>query len=152
MTSVEEEHKSRKVLEAESLLLGRVTYESFAGAWPNYEGPFADRMNATAKHVVSSTLQSLEWNNCSVFSGDVFGQIQSLRGSDGGPILVNGSRTLVHALFERGMVDELRLMVFPEILGSGFKVFPESPERIRMRLVESVRFESGVVENTYRIA
>jgi len=109
-------------------------------------------MNATAKHVVSSTLQSLEWNNCSVFSGDVFGQIQSLRGSDGGPILVNGSRTLVHALFERGMVDELRLMVFPEILGSGFKVFPDSPERIRMRLVESVRFESGVVENTYRIA
>ena len=126
MTTVEEGHKYREVLEAESLLLGRVTYESFAGAWPNYEGPFADRMNATAKHVVSSTLQSPEWNNTSVISGDLFGQIQSLRGSDGGPILVNGSKTLVHALFERGLVDELRLMVFPEILGSGFKVFPES--------------------------
>ncbi len=151
MTKAEEEHKFREVQEAESLLLGRVTYESFAGAWPNYEGPFADRMNAMAKHVVSSTLHAPEWNNTSVISGDIFGEIEVLRNGEGGPILVNGSKSLVHSLFERGMVDELRLMIFPVILGSGFRLYPESADKISLRMVESVRFASGVVENRYQV-
>ena len=74
-----------------------------------------------------------------------------LRNGEGGPILVNGSKSLVHSLFERGMVDELRLMIFPVILGSGFRLYPESADKISLRMVESVRFASGVVENRYQV-
>ena len=94
------QYKFEEVVEAESLLIGRVTYESFAGAWPNYEGAFADRMNAMPKHVVSTTLESPAWHNTEVITGDVAAAVTLLKAQDGGPILVAGSRTLVHTLME----------------------------------------------------
>lgn len=151
-TDAEIANRYREILECDSLLIGRVTYESFAGAWPTYEGPFADKMNGMPKHVVSSTLTNPEWNNTSVINGDIWGQIAALKDGEGGPILVTGSKTLVHELFERGLVDELRMMIFPVILGSGFKVFPESPDKLPLKLVDSVTYPSGVVAITYSMA
>lgn len=151
LSEAEIANRYREILECDSLLLGRVTYESFAGAWPTYEGPFADKMNGMPKHVVSSTLTNPEWNNTSVISGDIWSQIQALKGGEGGPILVTGSKTLVHALFERGLVDELRAMIFPVILGSGFKLFPESPAKIGLTMTDAVIFPSGIAAITYAV-
>jgi dihydrofolate reductase len=148
----QQEFKLQEVLEAESHLLGRVTYESFAGAWPEREGPFAEKMNAMPKYVVTSTLDALEWNNSIPLQGDVVAEVTKLKQADGDPILVAGSRTLVHSLIENDLVDELRLMVFPVVLGSGLKVFPESPDKTTLTLSDSKTFESGVQVNTYRPA
>ena len=137
---------------AESHLLGRVTYESFAGAWPEREGPFAEKMNAMPKYVVTSTLDELEWNNSTPLQGGVVDEVTKLKQADSGPILVAGSRTLVHSLIENDLVDELRLMVFPVILGSGLKVFPESPDKTTLELSDSRAFASGVQVSTYRPA
>src|SRR5262245_53516209 len=93
-------YKFQEVLDAETLLVGRVTYESFAGAWPTYEGAFADRMNSMAKAVVSNTLSDPAWNNTTVLSGDAPSAVRALKEGDGGPILVAGSGTLVHALLD----------------------------------------------------
>jgi dihydrofolate reductase len=146
----QERYKLDEVLEGESLLLGRVTYEGFAEAWPPRSGPFAEKMNAMPKHVVSSTLKGPEWNNSTVISGDVANEVARLKEGDGGPILVAGSRTLVHALIEHDLVDEYRLMVFPVLLGSGARLFPDSPEKRALTLVDTRTFESGVQVNTYR--
>ena len=102
-------------------LLGRVTYESFAGAWPSYEGDMADRMNAMSKVVVSNTLREAEWNNTTVLSGDAVAGVRALKAQDGGPILVAGSATLIHTLLDNDLVDELRLMVFPVTIGEGLR-------------------------------
>lgn len=144
-------NRYREVLECDSLLIGRVTYESFAEAWPTYEGPFADKMNSMPKHVVSSTLTDPDWNNTSVIAGDIWAHVAELKAGDGGPILVTGSRTLVHELFERGMVDELRMMIFPVVLGSGFKLFPESPNKISLKMIDSVIYPSGIAAITYAV-
>ncbi len=113
------------MLEAGSHLLGRVTYESFAGAWPEREGPMADKMNSMPKYVVSSTLaEPLAWNNSTVIQGDVAEEVGKLKEQDGGPILVAGSATLVHSLIENDLVDELRLMVFPVMIGGGHATVP----------------------------
>ncbi len=141
--------KLEETLEAGALLLGRVTYDGFAAAWPEREGEFADKMNSMPKHVVTSTLDELDWNNSTVLKGDLATEVAKLKEGDGGPILVAGSRTLVHALIERDLVDELRLMVFPVILGSGIKVFPESPEKKAWALAETQAFPSGVQVSTY---
>jgi dihydrofolate reductase len=143
------QYKLDEVLEAESLLIGRVTYESFAGAWPERSGQFADKMNAMPKYVVSTTLQNPEWHNSVVIAGDVVGDIIRLKQQAGGPILVGGSRTLVHTLMEHDLVDEFRLMIFPVILGSGRRLFPETPTKTTLRLVDSRSFNSGVVVHTY---
>ena len=136
-------YKSDEVFEAESLLVGRVTYESFAGAWPTYEGPMADRMNAMPKHVVSATLKDPEWTNTTVV-GDV-DAVRALKGGDGGPILVAGSRRLVHELLRRNLVDELRLQVFPILLGSGARLWPDdNPNKITLEQVSERVFPSGV--------
>jgi dihydrofolate reductase len=145
-------YKLAEVLEAESLLIGRVTYESFAGAWPQRSGEFADKMNAMPKHVVSRTLTNPEWHNCEVIRDDVPGAVDKLKQGVGGPILVAGSRTLVHTLMQHGLVDEYRLMIFPVVLGSGRKLFPETPEKTVLRLVDTRTFPSGVVVNTYHPA
>jgi dihydrofolate reductase len=144
------QYKLEEVLEAESLLIGRVTYESFAGAWPERSGQFADKMNTMPKHVVSTTLQNPEWHNSTVISNDVVGNITRLKQREGGPILLNGSRTLVHTLMEHDLVDEYRLMIFPVILGSGRRLFPETRTKTMLRLVDSRSFDSGVVVHTYR--
>ena len=147
-----DEYKFNEVLEADAQLLGRVTYESFAGAWPEYEGAFADKMNSMPKYVVTSTLDELEWNNSTPLKGDVAAEVAKLKAGDGGPILVAGSRTLVHTLLENDLVDELRLMVFPVVLGSGDRVFPESTEKRTLKLVDTKTFESGVQVHTYHPA
>lgn len=143
-----------EILEAEVHLLGRITYESFAGAWPERtdEAGFADKMNAMPKHVVSSTLDSLEWNNSHVLEGDAIEEVRALKERIDGVILVAGSRTLAHALLARGLVDELRMMVFPVVLGSGARLLPDSPERMELELVETRSWESGVVLVVYRPA
>jgi dihydrofolate reductase len=143
------QYKLEETLEAESLLIGRVTYESFAGAWPKRSGDFADKLNAMPKHVVSTTLQNPEWHNTTVISRDVVDNIARLKQQERGPILVNGSRTLVHTLMEHDLVDEYRLMIFPVVLGSGRRLFPETPTKTTLRLVDSRSFGSGVVVHAY---
>lgn len=134
---------------AGALLLGRVTYESFAGAWPGYLGPFADRMNAMPKYVVSAAMREADWNNTTVIAEDVFGAVARLKEMEGGPLLVCGSRTLAHGLLERGLVDEIRMTVVPVTVGSGFRLFPGSVEQRTMRLSDTRVFENGVMVLTY---
>ena len=138
--------KLDELMEAEVQLLGRVTYEGFAAAWPSRtdEFGFADKFNAMPKYVVSSTLTDPQWNNTRVVTLD------ELRGLEG-ELLVNGSGQLVHALFERGLVDELRLMVFPTVLGTGRHLFGESPSELPFRLVKSTPVgEDGVTILVYQ--
>ena len=133
---------------ADALLLGRVTYEGFSAAWPERSGPFADKMNSMPKHVISTTLEDPAWNNTSVMR-DVR-EVAGLKKQEGGPIVLAGSRTLVHGLMEHGLVDEFRLMIFPVVLGSGARVFPETPDKTELELVDTQVFASGVVVHTYR--
>ena len=152
MSAEQERYKLDEVLEGESLLLGRVTYEGFAAAWPERGGEFADKMNSMPKYVVSTTLRDLPWNNSTLLGGEVPEKVAELRRRDAGPILVAGSRTLVHTLLAHGLVDELRLMIFPVLLGSGRRLFPESPDKTVLELADTRPFESGVVVQTYRPA
>jgi dihydrofolate reductase len=145
-------YKFQEVLDAGLLLVGRVTYESFAGAWPTYTGEFADRMNGMPKVVVSSTLTEPAWNNTTVLQGDLVAGVTELKEQEGGPIVVEGSCTLVHALLEHDLVDELRLMVFPVTIGSGLRVFPESTRKTTWRQHDTRTFGSGVRVDTYRRA
>src|SRR3954447_15638131 len=108
--------KLDELIEADALLLGRRTYESFAGAWPTREGEFADKFNTMPKYVVSTTLSDPDWNNSTVIAGDVAGEIAKLREQRSGDILVNGSVALIQTLVEHDLVDEYRLMVFPTVL------------------------------------
>jgi len=147
----EQQYKSAEVFEAESLLLGRVTWESFSGAWPTYEGEMADRMNSMPKHVVSSTLTDPGWNS-TVISGDVIAEIEGLKRQDGGPILVNGSGSLVHTLIDHDLVDEYRLMVFPVSIGGGLRLFPDSRKKTPLRLTDSQSYPSGVALFIYEPA
>lgn len=147
--------KLAETLEAEALLLGRVTYESFAGAWPQRtdDAGFADKINAMPKHVVSATLKSLEWNNSSLLEGDAVSAVSGLRQGQGGPILVNGSIQLVHTLYKHDLVDEYRLMVFPIVLGSGRRMFPDdAANSLPLKLVELKGFENGVSWQVYQRA
>ncbi len=149
----QEQYKLSEALEASSHLLGRVTYESFAGAWPEREGEFAEKINSMPKYVVSSTLpEPLEWNNSTLIKGDVAEGVAELKRRQEGPILVAGSATLVHALLENDLVDELRLMVFPVIVGGGKRPFPESRQRKAFKLTGSRSFDSGVAVQTYEPA
>jgi dihydrofolate reductase len=141
--------KLDEVLAAHALLIGRVTYESFAAAWPQRSGEFAEKMNAMPKHVVSTRLRTPTWSNCHLIRGDVPGAVKRLKQETSGPILVAGSRTLVHALMAHGLVDEYRLMIFPLVLGSGKRLFPDSPKKTPMHLADTRAFASGVVVQTY---
>jgi dihydrofolate reductase len=153
MSPEQQQYKLNEVLEAESHLLGRVTYESFASAWPEREGEFADKMNSMPKYVVSSTLEEpLEWNNSTLIRGDVAEEVGKLKARDGGPILVAGSATLVHSLIETDLVDELRLMVFPVMIGGGKRPFPESQQKNPFRLTDTQTFASGVAVHSYEPA
>ena len=129
--------KLYEVMEADAQLLGRVTYEGFAEAWPGREGPFADKLNGDPKYVVSSTLETPSWENTTVLSGDVAEEVSRLKQQTDGVILVAGSGTLVQALLGADLVDELRLMVFPTILGRGRRLFPDGIDRLKLRLAET---------------
>jgi dihydrofolate reductase len=134
-----DEFKLDEVSDAEAQLLGRVTYEGFAAAWPERtdEVGFADKMNAMPKYVVTSTLQDLTWNNSTRIDGDVAAEVAKVKAQVAGDILVAGSVTLVRALVENDLVDQLHLMVFPTVLGAGKRLFGDSPSAKAFRLVES---------------
>ncbi len=136
--------KLDETMSSAALLLGRVTYEGFAEAWPSREGEFADKFNNMPKYVVSTTLSDPEWTNSTVIGGDVRAEVTRLREEAGGDIVVHGSLTLAQTLLEEGLVDELRLMVFPVILGAGKRLFGETSAKRPMRLTEAKTVGDGV--------
>ena len=145
-----DEFKLDEALDAAALLLGRVTYEGFAEAWPSREGDFADKFNSMPKYVVSSTLEAAEWNNSSVLEGDVIDEVSKLRRDVDGDVVVHGSAQLVQALIEHDLVDELRLMVFPLVLGTGKRLFGETSDKRPLRLADSKVVGDGVAILVYR--
>src|SRR5215208_3420511 len=160
----QERFKFDELAASDALLLGRVTYEGFAAAWPNmmeqYEGPrraalgeFTDRMNNLPKYVVSTTLEDpLEWNNSTVIKGDVAKEIATLKQQPGQDILIGGSGDLVNTLMGHDLIDEYRLMVFPVVVGSGKRLFGEGSATKTLKLVQTNRFGSGVVVLSYEPA
>jgi dihydrofolate reductase len=144
--------KLDETLGSDALLLGRVTYEGFADAWPSREGDFADKMNAMPKYVVSSTISEPQWDNSTVLKGDVAEEVAKLKEKHDGEIVVHGSAQLVQTLLEQELVDELRLMVFPVVLGSGKRLFGETSGKKPLRLVDSKIVGDGVAILVYRPA
>jgi dihydrofolate reductase len=144
--------KTDETMGADGMLLGRRTYEGFAQAWPGRPGEFADKFNSMPKYVVSSTLTDPEWTNTTVLDGDVRDSVARLRDEVGGDLIVHGSAQLVHALLENDLVDELRLMVFPVVLGSGKRVFGESADMKPLRLMSSDVAGDGVLLLVYQRA
>lgn len=138
--------KLDELREAEAQLLGRVTYEGFAAAWPSMEDEagFAERMNSMPKYVVSSTLREAAWNNSTILSGDFAEEVGKLREEVDGSILVAGSARLVQGLIEHHLLDELRLMVFPVLLGSGRRLFDGGSREHRLRLTEAGTVGEGI--------
>jgi dihydrofolate reductase len=144
--------KLDETMESDALLLGRVTYEGFAAAWPSREGEFADKFNTMAKYVVSSTLDSLEWNNTTVLKGDPVEAVRKLKQDQDGIIQVAGSQRLVETLLDNDLVDEVRLMIFPVVLGAGRRLFGETSDKKRFQLAESRTVGDGVVILIYERA
>jgi dihydrofolate reductase len=148
-----EKFKLDETLNSEALLLGRVTYEGFAAAWPSMEGEVADKLNAMPKYVVSSTLEEpLDWNNSSVLKGDVVEEVSRLRQSLRGDIVIHGSPQLVQTLLEHDLVDELRMTVFPVVLGTGKRLFGDSNNKKRLRLTDSKVAGDGIAILIYEPA
>jgi dihydrofolate reductase len=145
-------YKLDEVLDHEALLLGRVTYQGFAAAWPEMTDDvgFADKMNSMPKYVVSRTLERADWNNSTVLSGDVADEVQALIQQPGGDILVAGSARLVRELTSLGLVDEFRLMVFPIVLGHGKRLFADVTGSPVLELAHSTALDSGTMILTYR--
>jgi dihydrofolate reductase len=138
--------------ESDALLLGRVTYEGFAAAWPTREGDFADKFNNMPKYVVSSTLTEPEWTNTTVLNGDLTAAVGMLREEHQGDIVVHGSAQLAQALLDGDLVDELRLMVFPVVLGRGKRLFGETAAKKKLRLTDSKTVGEGVSILVYQPA
>jgi dihydrofolate reductase len=137
---------------SDALLLGRVTYEGFAAAWPSRDGEFADKFNTMPKYVVSSTLKDPSWNNSTVLDGDLAEEVAKLKEQVDGDIVVHGSVQLVQALIEHDLVDELRLMVYPVVLGSGKRIFGETSNKKTFRLADTKLVGDGVAILTYQPA
>jgi dihydrofolate reductase len=129
--------KLDETMASDALLLGRVTYEGFADAWPSRQGEFADKFNDMPKYVVSSTLKDPEWTNSTVIDGNVSEAVARIKDEHDGDIVVHGSAQLAQALLEDDLVDELRLMVFPVVLGSGKRLWGESSDKKTLKLVDS---------------
>src|SRR4051812_2419354 len=135
--------KLDEALGADALLLGRKTYEGFAEAWPSREGEFADKFNNMPKYVVSSTLKDPEWNNSTVLDGDLAEEVAKIRDEHDGDVVVHGSAQLAQTLLEQDLVDELRLMVFPVLLGSGKHFFGETSDKKPLQLTSSKAVGDG---------
>jgi dihydrofolate reductase len=146
--------KLDETMASEALLLGRVTYEGFAAAWPDREDEagFADKFNSMPKYVVSSTLTDPEWNNSTVISGDLAEEIAKLKDQHDGDIVVHGSAQLVHWLLDNDLVDQLNLMVFPVVLGTGKRVFGETSDKKTLSLKDSQIVGDGVAIMVYERA
>ena len=145
-------YKLDELFASDALLLGRVTYQGFAEAWPSItdEEGFADRMNSLPKYVVSTTLDSVEWNNSTLIEENIAEEVSKLKQQPGQDILVYGSADLVHTLMQHGLVDEYRLMLHPVVVGSGKRLFRENSDTTALRLVDAKTFSSGVVVLTYQ--
>jgi dihydrofolate reductase len=139
-----DQFKLDETLASDALLLGRRTYEGFAAAWPSREGEFAEKFNTMPKHVVSSTLEAPEWQNSTVLRGDVGDEVAKLSEQYEGDVVVHGSAQLVQTLLELDLVDELRLMVFPVVLGAGKRLFGATSDKKPLRLVDSKIVGEGV--------
>src|SRR4051812_17184835 len=137
--------KLDETMASDALLLGRVTYEGFAAAWPSRDGEFADKFNNMPKYVVSSTLENPEWNNSTVLKGDLAEEVDNLRQKHDGDVVVHGSAQLAQALIDKDLVDELRLGVYPVVLGAGKRLFGETSDKKALQLVESKAVGDGVV-------
>jgi len=145
--------KVDEVQNAEVQLLGRVTYEGFAEAWPTRTGdPFSDKFNSMPKYVVSSKLKKADWNNSTILKGDVVEEVSKLKEKVRGDILVSGSAKLVQTLIANDLVDQLNLMVFPVILGSGKRLFGETKDLKTLQLAESKTVGDGVAIMIYKPA
>ena len=142
--------KLEETMASDALLLGRVTYEGFAEAWPAREGEFAEKFNSMPKYVVSSTLKEADWNNSTVLDGDVVDAVSQLKADTEGEIAVHGSVRLAQTLLEHDLVDELRLMLFPVVLGQGKRLFGETSDKKRLELAESRTVGDGVLILIYR--
>jgi dihydrofolate reductase len=138
-----------EALSAEALLLGRRSYEWFVARWPSRSGELADRLNNMPKYVVTSTLGDPTWNNSAVLGGDVVVEVANLKQKLGGQILVAGSFQLLRTLLEHDLVDELRLKLFPVVLGAGERLFGETSDKKPMRLVDTQTLGDGVAILTY---
>jgi dihydrofolate reductase len=144
--------KLEETMSTDALLLGRRTYEGFAAAWPEREGEFADKFNGMPKYVVSSTLKDPSWNNTTVLDGDLAEQVAKLSETLDGEIVVHGSAQLAQGLLEHDLIDELRLMVFPVVLGSGKRLFSAEGGKKPLRLKSSKLVGDGVAVLVYEAA
>ena len=150
-SSEQQQYKFEELFKADALLLGRRTYQGFAAAWPTMPGTgaYGERMNSLPKYVVSTTLSDMTWN-AMLLQGDLAEALSRLKQEAGQDILIFGSGQLIHTLYARDLIDEYRLMVFPAVLGSGKRLFPDGDEKKALKLVESRTFPSGVVVLTYQ--
>jgi dihydrofolate reductase len=139
-----------EALASEALLLGRRSYEYLAARWPSRTGEWADRLNGMPKYVVSATLENPEWSNSTVLTGDVVDEVSKLKSRLDGDILVAASRRLVHTLMEHDLVDERRLMVYPFVLGAGERLFGQTTDMKRVRLVDTRTVGDGLAFLTYQ--
>ena len=144
-------YKFDELFASDALLLGRVTYEGFAAAWPSMkdEQGFADRMNGLPKYVATTTLTDFTWNNARAIEGDVVAAVRALKEQEGQGILIYGSGALAQTLRQHGLIDEYRLMIHPIALGGGKRLFAEGGDRTALRLTDTQTFSSGVVVLTY---
>lgn len=146
-------YKGAELFACDAQLLGRVTYQGFAAAWPTMEGTgeFGEKMNGMPKYVASKTLKQLDWNNSHLLTGDVVAAVAQLKQQPGGDILVAGSAALINALLPHNLIDEFHLLVYPIVLGSGKRLF-QADHTTKLALVDSKTFSTGVVAHTYRAA
>jgi dihydrofolate reductase len=140
-----------EALSAEAMLLGRRSYEFLAARWPSRTGAWADRLNSLPKYIVSSTLADPDWNNSTVLNGDVVQEVSKLKQELDGEIVVAASRQLVRTLMEHELVDELRLMVYPVVLGAGKRLFGETSDKKSMRLLDTRTVGNGLAFLTYEV-
>ena len=131
------------------LLLGRGTYEIFAAHWPHDEGPIADHLNSTRKHVASMTLEQVDWNNSTLITGDVADYVAALKTQDGPEIQVHGSPGLIQTLLQHDLIDQYRMWIFPVVIGTGKRFFGDGAIPAGLKLVDSRATKTGVTVNTY---
>jgi dihydrofolate reductase len=144
-----DQFKLDETMASEALLLGRVTWEGFAEAWPARTGEFADKFNNMPKYVVSSTLSDPDWTNTTVLKGDLAEAVSEVKGRHDGDIVVHGSAQLARELLERDLVDALHLMVFPVVLGTGKRLFGDTTDKKLLKLSDSKLVGDGVAIMVY---
>jgi dihydrofolate reductase len=142
-----------ELMAADIVLLGRTTYDGFAAVWPTIDDPagFGRKMNGMRKYVASNSMKTAAWNNTTVLSGDVVGAVRALKAEQGGDIVIYGSAGLVHALLPNGLIDEMRLMIYPIVLGRGTRLFPAG-YKADLVLVRSKQLGSGIIHTAYQLA